>query len=198
MKLPLIPTFLCALGASLLLSASFVRSANVEPIAAITPIKPIQRIVPYFDEDYGFTLAVPENWSRVIAAEDEHEVDVLEPGYAVAFESPKSHDVDVFADYLMVEILPGAQSGAFSSDGSRSKVTMVDERVAITDQVFLNDYDINGDRIDLVVFQAEIIELGFTVGIFAIGEKREADILEDAFKLALKTFKIPEDPFSVS
>jgi len=62
----------------------------------------------------------------------------------------------------------------------------------------LDGFSINGDSLDLVVYQAEIIELGFTVGIFAIGEKQESSVLRDAFELALKTFKVPDDPFSVS
>lgn len=158
----------------------------------------IEKIVAYNDQDYGFQLAVPEQWSRIYAAEDDADADALEPGYAVGFESPRTSQHDVFADYLMVEILPGAHTGAFESDGSSTKVVMVDGKVAITDQVQLNGFDINGEEIDLIVFQAEIVELGFTVGLFAIGEQREAQVLQDAFELMLKTFQIPEDPFSVS
>lgn len=161
-------------------------------------LKPIQRILPYHDEDYGFRIAVPEHWSRTYAATDDAEANALEPGYAVGFESPRSGVDDVFADYLMVEILPGAHTGGFVSDGSQTQVIMVDGRVAITDKINLNGFEIGGARIDLVVFQAEIVELGFTVGIFAIGEQSEAAVLADAFELALKTFKVPEDPFSVS
>jgi len=72
---------------------------------------------------------------------------------------------DVFADYLMVEILPGVQTGAFETDGRHTKVVMVDGRVAVTDQVHLDGFEVNGDRINLIVF---------------------------------KTFKVPDDPFSVS
>ena len=166
-------------------------------LAAAT-LAPIERIVPYHDVDYGFQLAIPENWSRIYAAEDERDADAVEPGYALGFESPRAGEQDVFADYLMIEILPGAQSGAFESDGSNTKVVIVDGRVAVTDKIHLNGFDVDGNKIDLVVFQAEIVELGFTVGIFAIGQQHEADVLEDAFGLALKTFKVPDDPFSLS
>jgi len=161
-------------------------------------LNPIERILPYIDEDYGFEIAVPENWFVNFAATHDEHTNQLEPGYAVGFESPHSNAADVFADYLMVEILPGTYTGAFETDGSHTQVIMVDGRVAVIDQVDLDGFEINGDHFDLVVFQAEIVELGFTIGIFAIGEQREAIVLADAFQLALKTFKMPEDPFTIS
>lgn len=155
----------------------------------------IERLKAYVDRDYGFEIAVPESWTHVFAAEDDSDANALEPGYAIAFESAQSHETDVFADYLMVEILPGAATGAFDSDGTNTAVFTVDGRVAVTDRVNLDGFDINGNKIDLVVFQAEIVELGFTVGIYAIGERREAAVLEDAFYLALQSLKVPEEPF---
>lgn len=172
--------------------------AGISSALSAASLAPIERIVPYHDQDYGFQLAIPENWSRIYAAEDERDEEAAEPGYALGFESPRSGEHDVFADYLMVEILPGAQSGAFESDGTHTKVVIVDGRVAVTDRIQLDGFDIDGNKIDLVVFQAEIVELGFTVGIFAIGQQHEAQVLEDAFALALKTFKVPDDPFSLS
>jgi len=166
--------------------------------AHLSSLNPIERILPYYDDDYGFEVAIPENWLLNYAATHDEQTSKLEPGYAVGFESPRSGVNDVFADYLMVEILPGAQTGAFDTDGSHTQVVMVDGRVAIVDRVNLAGFEIDGDHIDLVVFQAEIIELGFTVGIFAIGEQREAAVLADVFQLALKTFKVPHDPYSVS
>jgi len=183
------------LGSTLAATSVSMLSDSASPVANLPAI---EKIVAYSDIDYGFQLAVPETWSRILAAEDDAEGDVLEPGYAVGFESPRSDAQDMFADYLMVEILPGAHTGAFESDGTNSRVVMVDGHVAITDRIELDGFDINGQAIDLVVFQAEIVELGFTVGIFAIGEKREAATMQDAFELALKTFKVPEDPFAVS
>ncbi len=181
-----------AAGVVLALSASASASTTVQ-----SGLAPIERILPYYDEDYDFEVAVPENWTRIFAALDDQGTDELEPGYAVGFESPRSNSDDVFADYLMVEILPGSQTGAFTTDGTHSDVVIVDGRAALTDHVYLDGFDINGNSIDLVVFQAEIVELGFTIGIYAIGEKREAAVLADAFQLALKTFKVPIDPFRV-
>lgn len=167
--------------------------------ARLGSLPPIERIVPYVDEDYGFTLAIPQHWSRVYAAEDEADADALEPGYAVGFESPRSSESDHFADYLMVEVLPGTQTGAFESDGNEQTVHIVDGRVAVTDTIYLDDFPVGGGTsLDLVVYQAEIIELGFTVTLFAIGEAHEAEVLGDAFELALKTLTVPDDPFSVS
>jgi len=174
------------------------RVSAVTDSSLASGLKPIERIVRYSDADYGFEVAIPDNWSINYTATHDEQSEDLEPGYAVGFESPRSGSNDVFADYLMVEILPGAQTGAFETDGTQAQVIMVDGRVAITDQINLDGFDIDGDQIDLVVFQAEIVELGFTVGIFAIGEQHEAAVLADAFELALKTFKVPDDPFSVS
>lgn len=184
------------LGSTLAANHDFIRVDA--PATRTSSLPAIEKIVAYNDMDYGFQLAVPESWARIFAAEDDLESDVLEPGYAVGFESPRTEEHDMFADYLMVEILPGAHSGAFASDGTQTKVVMVDGRVAVTDKIELDGFDVNGAEIDLIVFQAEIVELGFTVGIFAIGEKSEAAVLADAFALALKTFKVPDDPFSVS
>ncbi len=199
----MIKSNLARISAAVLCLAIFavVQSHSVS-VAANGPftssLMPIERIVPYFDHDYGFEIAVPEHWSRNVAVTGDEQSQELEPGYAVGFESALSGPNDVFADYLMVEILPGAYTGAFETDGSQTRVEMVDSRVAVVDRVNLDGFEIASDRIDLVVFQAEIVELGFTVGIFVIGEQHEAAVLEDAFELALKTFKVPDDPFSVS
>jgi len=121
----------------------------------------IDRLIPYRDADYGFSMAVPEGWAQIYAAESDTDEEALEPGYAIGFESPRSSVDDRFADYVM-------------------------------------DFQVSGDTIDLIVYQAEIVELGFTVGIFVIGEQHESDVLSDAFELTLKTFKIPDNPFDVS
>lgn len=173
---------------------AFAVSANVSEKPSLASI---EKIVSYTDQGYGFQLAVPEHWSHLYAAVDDAKTDAIQPGYAIGFESPKSHAQDVFADYLMVEVLPGAASGAFAGDGAHTQVVMVDGKVAVTDKIEMDGFDINGNKIDLVVFQAEIVEFGFTIGIYAIGEKREAAVLADAFELALQTFIVPEDPYSV-
>lgn len=186
---------LCLAACAVLQSQRVSAKADNKLLAGL---KPIERILPYTDDNYGFDIAVPEHWLRNFAATSDDQYEALEPGYAIGFESPRSAANDVFADYLMVEILPGAQTGAFVTDGSQTQVKMVDGRVAIVDRLNLNGFEIGADRIDLVVFQAEIVELGFTVGIYVIGEQREAAVLADAFELALKTFKVPDDPFSLS
>lgn len=186
---------LCLIFASVLQSQAVLAKADDSHQPGLNPI---ERIIPYRDEDYGFEVAVPEYWSPNFAATSDEQTQQLEPGYAVGFESPRSGTKDVFADYLMIEILPGAYTGAFDTDGTQSRVMIVDGRVAVVDRVELDGFEIDSNQIDLVVFQAEIVELGFTVGIYVIGEQSEAAVLADAFELALKTFKVPDDPFSVS
>jgi len=186
---------LCLIFGVVLLSQRVLAEADYSPSSRL---KPIERILPYRDVDYGFEVAVPEYWSPNFAATSDEQTQQLEPSYAVGFESPRTGVNDVFADYLMVEILPGAHTGGFDTDGTQTRVMIVDGRVAVVDRVELDGFEIGTDQIDLVVFQAEIVELGFTVGIYVIGEQREAAVLADAFELALKTFKVPDDPFSVS
>ncbi len=183
---------------------------NVVSVAAVTKadldqevghlpaqLPPIESLVAYHDDDYGFSMAVPEGWRKILTVEGDDEGST-DDGYAVGFESKRSHDEDVFADYIMIELLPGGHTGAFETDGAHTNVVIVDGIPAITDQAWLNDFEISENEIDLVVFQAEIVEPGYTIGIYVIGEQAEAVVLEDAFTLVLKTLKLPEEPFSTS
>ena len=63
----------------------------------------------YENIDYGFSIAVPAGWSPVIADVDDNDA-FLEPGYAIGFESGRQGKDDRFADYILVELLPGRDS----------------------------------------------------------------------------------------
>jgi hypothetical protein len=154
-------------------------------------------ITSYHDVDYGFSMAVPDNWRPILLAESEADLDVLEPGYAVGFESLRSGEADRFADYIMVEILPGAEIGTFATDGSQSRTVLIDGQAGIRDRLLLRDYDVGDVRLNLVVFQAELIRLGYTIGFFAIGEQHEVDRLEAAFEILLRTFRLPVNPYQL-
>lgn len=152
----------------------------------------------YTDIDYGFSMAVPANWKMIVAADaagSEHE---LEPGHAVGFESPKSSEHDVFADYIMVEILPGSESGVFQTNGRHTQAVLIDGKPARQDRLELPQHRLDGGTIDLVILQAELLELGFTVAFYAIGEPHEEPVLAEAFEVLIRTFSLPQNPFDIS
>ncbi len=165
---------------------------------SIDTLPAIKEIRAYSDSDFNFEMAVPNDWTLIVASESLSEIDELETSYAVGFESPPSGDNDHFADYIMVEIIPGRESGAFETDGSLEKAILIDGHPAKEDELRLRDYQVSGAKLDLQVFQAELYGLGYTVGFYAIGEHREAQVLRDAFRLMIETFKLPPHLFDLS
>ena len=153
---------------------------------------------PYVDPDFGFTVAVPAGWNATIVPETDAELAMLEPGYAVAFESAREHARDVFTDYLMIEILPGDEAGLFETDGRLRRATVVDGRPAWRDALTLPADPADARAVDLVVRQASLSGLGYTIGFYAVAEPARAALIEDAFEAMLRTFKLPRRPFDVS
>ncbi len=165
---------------------------------AIETLPSIKEIRSYTDADFHFEMAVPIDWTAIVANESLGEIDELETSYAVGFESPRTDENDNFADYIMVEIIPGRESGAFETDGSLEKAILIDGHPAKKDELRLRDYHIAGDKLDLQVFQAELHGLGYSVSFYAIGEHRESVVLRDAFRLMIETFKLPPNLFDLS
>lgn len=154
--------------------------------------------VDYFDDSYGFSMVVPQHWKKLISDELLPESDVREPGYSVIFESPQQGDVDTYADYIMVEVLPGIETGAFDSDGQHRDLVIVDGQKAVRDKLMLVNFPFGGSSIDLTVRQAEIAQLGYTVGLYAIGTNDNARMLEKAFRALLYSFQLPDEPYLVA
>ncbi|MFK7852728.1 MAG: hypothetical protein AB8B79_01390 [Granulosicoccus sp.] len=152
----------------------------------------------YEDADYGFTVAIPTGWQKIIAAETDESFSQLEPGYAVGFESPHQGEEDQFADYLLIEVLPGRDSGLFESDGKNRR------RISINGQsAWMDRLEVKGERgglteVDLTIFQAEISGLGYTVGLYAIGEPSRAKLMSEAFEVIVRTFRLSVSPFPIS
>ena len=165
---------------------------------SIDTLPAIKEIRSYTDSDFNFTMAVPNDWVPILADEPLSEIDELETAYAVGFESPRTDEKDRFADYIMVEIIPGKESGAFETDGSLAKAILIDGHPAKEDSLLLKDYLVAGDNLDLQVYQAELYRLGYSVGFYAIGEHREAVALRDAFRLMIETFRLPPHLFDLS
>lgn len=152
-------------------------------------------IEPYEDIDYGFTVAVPTGWQKIVSVESDEEAETLEPGYAVGFESPNQGNNDKFADYILIEILPGSDTGTFTTDGSNRLDVLIDGRPAWIDRLDVNGASAGLDDVDLTVYQAEMIGLGYTVGLYAIGEVGREALMSAAFEVMVRTFHFTEDPF---
>lgn len=157
----------------------------------------IDSIRHYEDNVYEFSMAVPSNW-KAIQANDVDDGGELNSGYSIGFTSPRFSEEDPYSEYVMVELLPGIETGAFETDGSSRQVITIDGAPAIRDRLFIPADPDATDSVELVVYQAQIIEPGFTIGIYAVGEISEADWLKDAFEIVLRTITIPKAPFQVS
>ncbi len=154
--------------------------------------------VDYHDNTLGFSMVVPKEWSQLIPEHSYELSDDIDAGYSVIFESPLEDDKDRYADYLMIEVLPGIDTGAFESTGEHRGVVIVDGQQAVRDELTLLDFPVGGHRIDLLVKQAEIAQLGYTVGLYVIGTNNNAQMLDEAFRALLYSFQLPKQPYQVS
>lgn len=151
----------------------------------------------YEDGDYGFDVAIPAGWTRIVTADLESDLAVLEPGYAIGFESPSQGGDDHFADYVLIEILPGTDSGVFSTDGANRRMINIDGKPAWIDKLDINSAGFGKGDVDLTVFQAELVGLGYTVGLYAIGETDRQDLMSAAFQVMIQTFRFNIQPYSI-
>ena len=152
----------------------------------------------YDDDYYGFSVAVPSGWVKVTAVEKLEDFAILEPGYSIGFEAPIEGIDDLFIDYIMIEILPGADSGAFETDGSNRLDMSIDSRPAWVDKLTVNAAVYGLDDIELTVYQAQITGLGYTVGLYAIGEPGREKTMAAAFELMVRTFSFFIEPYSTA
>ena len=152
----------------------------------------------YENADYGFSVAIPSGWRKIVAAESEDSSTELEPGYAVGFESPYQGGDDKFSDYVLIEVLPGKDSGLFESDGKNRRKISIDGQT-----VWMDRLDVKGEsggltEVDLTIFQAEVTGLGYTIGFYAIGEPSREKLMADAFEVIVRTYKQTSSPFPTS
>lgn len=152
----------------------------------------------YEDPDYGFSMAIPSGWRKIVAAESEENFDELEPGYAVGFESPYQGENDQFADYVLIEVLPGKDSGLFKTDGENRRRISIDGRNAWMDRLEVTGESGGLTEVDLTIFQAQMSGLGYTIGLYAIGEPSREKLMLEAFEIIVRTFKQATLPFPVS
>ncbi len=170
----------------------------VSSIGSVTKSREALLYVDYNDENYGFSMVVPKDWSRIISEDTRYDLDLEEAGYSVIFESELENDADPYMDYIMVEVLPGIETGAFDTDGAQRGVVIVDGQKAVKDEMVLVDFPFKDTTVDLAIKQAEIAQLGYTVGLYAIGTKDNAQMLDEAFQALLYSFQLPEQPYLVT
>lgn len=156
----------------------------------------------YDDPDYGFSVAIPAGWRRIVSSNeadiDPHDLQAwLEPGYAVGFESPRSGATDRFADYILIEVLPGDDTGLFmSTDEQRRYLSTSDGQIAY-DMLSIDGKTDTASDVDLVIFQRGVQAMGYTLGFYAIGEPANERALFNAFQIMLRTFNQTAEPFVI-
>lgn len=152
----------------------------------------------YTDQDVGFQMAVPSGWGRIVLDQAESSVDALDIGYAVGFEAPQQSLTDEFADYILVEVLPGTDSGLFDAGSEQRYSLQIDGNSIEYDRLYIDSKADKHAAVDLVIFQREFRALGYTVDFYAIGEPANEKTLFDAFQIMLRTFEINAAPFKIS
>lgn len=180
-----------------------VASSKAEQPAGIPAAEPqaqelISDIEHYEDLDYGFSMAIPAGWRPIIADGSKEQFEDLEPGYAIGFESPRQGEQDRFADYILVEILPGTDSGLFVTDGKNRQAVSIDGRAAFYDKLMVDSTASDLTEVDLTIFQAELTGVGYTVGLYAIGEPSRESLMSAAFEIMVRTFGVNAEPFPLS
>jgi len=157
----------------------------------------LSSIEPWADVPSGVSLGYPAGWVPMPLPDLSSDAQWIEPGFTIGFESPRTSEDDIFADYLLVEILPGRQSGQFITDGSQRMSADIAGRLAWRDRLNLNEHPVDGGTVDLSIRQAGFSGLGYTVGLYVIGEQSESAYLDDVFEVLLQTFNIEGEPFQV-
>ena len=175
------------------------KTANAESsrVAIESSIELLMDIEYYEDDDYGFSVAIPAGWNKIVAVQP-NDLSIFEPGYTVGFEAPKSGEYDLFADYIMIEILPGSDSGAFETDGSNRIDVSIDGRPAWIDMLDIKATETGLQDVDLTIYQAQITGLGYTVGLYAIGEPDREELMSAAFEILVRTFGFYLEPFETA
>ena len=156
----------------------------------------------YEDHDYGFSIAVPSGWSRLVVAPtdglltDSHAI-ALESAYAVGFALPQSENVDSFSDYILIELIPGEEFELFDSAEAEQHFIDPEKRQLPYDRLTIEgekDHATNGE---LVILQHGVQSLGYTLAFYAIGEPAKEHVLLDAFQMMILTYKQLRQPFNV-
>jgi len=116
----------------------------------------------------------------------------------VTFESPPSNATDTFADYLMIEILPGRAEPGFSQVPDERVPMQFNGSEVFRERFILDDFPIEDTQIDLVAWQINLVSDEYTIALYAVGERREDPRLERFLIELAHAFAIRRAPFQIS
>lgn len=155
----------------------------------------------YVDAHTGFTSKFPENWVRTVLSDSASQGAWMDGGgHAITFQSPPTSEDDPFSDYIMVEMLPSAPAGGFIAETGESErlPVEVDGRRAHRERIVLRDFSVDDAAIDLVAYQVVTEELGYSMGLYVVGELREDARLAEIMTIFMQHFVFPPDRLQVS
>ncbi len=167
------------------------RQTADRPETAVASLS-VDEVISYLDPVAGFSGKIPVGWRRITLSEPDEE------SYAISFESPPSDDDDVFADYLMVEFLAASEAEGFVADPEERLLVTIDGREAYRDKLLLDRFDVGQGQLDLVVYQLTLLEIGYSFGLYVVGEQHEAPRLSRVFDEFVDSFRFPSNPVQVS
>jgi len=163
------------------------------------PVPVLNDWLGYADPVSGFTGKVPAGWARKVLSETSASIDWLDgDGHAVTFQSPMTSAEDRFSDYIMVELLPATPAEGFIADSPETHAVDIDGREALQERIVLKDFAVEGSTIDLVAYQLLSEELGYSLGVYVVGELREDEQLAEIFRIFRQHFGFPPNRLSVS
>lgn len=151
--------------------------------------------IEHTDPVAGFALTLPDKWFRRVlndSPEDSGGDEQQAGGYAVTYLSPLTSDDDTFADYIMVELLPGDATGFTANTRTERQNIKVDGITAIRERIELLEYPVADGDIDLVAYQTIVTRARYSLGIYAVGQRHESVALESLFSRVIETFKLPD------
>ncbi len=152
----------------------------------------------FIDPVSGFKARVPTGWTVLVMGDAHADNWYDSEGHAITFQSPPSSDTDIYSDYIMVEFLPSAPAAAFISDDSEQIPVSIDGRSTVRERIVLRDFPVESASIDLVAYQLLTAELGYSMGLYVVGELREDQGLAEIFSIFRENFVFPPDNLQVS
>ena len=177
-------------------------SAQLGGAASSAPTLPILAFKDwgeYIDPVSGFKAHAPDGWTVSVLGEGA-EVDNWfdSDGHAVTFQSPASSLDDTYSDYIMVELLPFEPAAGFISRSSERTEVTIDGRTAFRERIVMRDFPLEDTQIDLVAYQLVTAELGYSMGLYVVGELREDRRLKEIFSTFMQHFVYPPNELQVS
>lgn len=153
------------------------------------PRLPLPEMVGFLDPTAGFEARVPQRWSRNLLNTPE------DAGITVSFESPRSGEGDLFADYLMIDIQPGSVVEVLEQLPVERTEMIVAQQTVYRERIVLDNHPVADTHLDLVAWQLTLRKPGYSIAIYVVGERREEARLERVLIEFAHSFSMPVPPF---